>query len=458
MTDSFSILTSEIECFTSEMAGEHTLVVAFSGGLDSMVLLHILSQTPSLHARLHAIHINHQLQSHADEWGEHCREFCLLNGIEFTETKVDIGQTQRQGLESVARKRRYEALTSVLQPGDFLLTAHHQRDQAETFLLNLARGAGVNGLASMPYKKTLSLSKGGQACLIRPLIKVPYDELRSYAETHRLQWVEDPSNNDTDLRRNLIRHKILPEFRQAWSNIDAQIERSAQHMQEAHSLLQGLAEQQLQARGYGRYQIDLNRYDDLDWVALKNLLRHWSESVCGFNLGFSQLQWIHKHGFEQPSTKATLKLPVGELRIYRKNLYYHIDSYADYSISLSDLMTHFNHESCNEPNYTLRLSKTWYQQHRKDLIVRNIRKSDGINRNTLKKWFQTHAIPPWIRPYWPVLCLNDKMLSIWGMQGDIPEAELQSSLQKQKHEGETIAISLDDDMIHTITTKQITME
>ncbi|WP_373017114.1 tRNA lysidine(34) synthetase TilS [Thiomicrorhabdus sp.] len=458
MIDSFPVLASEIERFKTQVSDRQNLLVAYSGGLDSTVLLHALLQIPAFKQKLYAVHINHQLQPQADQWSRHCLEFCRQHGIEFHSIKVNIDQTQRQGIEAVARKRRYDALTSCLKEGDLLLTAHHQRDQAETFLLNLTRGSGVNGLSAMPYKKTIVISNQTHAYHLRPFLKVPYEEILAYARKHQLDWIEDPSNANIEFRRNLIRHRILPEFRGSWINIDSQIERSAEHLQEAQILLQRFAEQQLQTFKHGINSIDLNRYQHLDWIALKNVLRHWSDTVCNINLGVKQLEWIDKHCFQQPTTKASLKLACGELRLYRKKLFYFIDFYKDYSIKISTLKEYIKRNSSDSGQYTLNLPKHWYEQNRERLTVRNIQDSDELNRNSLKKWFQGQGIPPWSRPFWPVLCLDDQMLCVWGMRTSFLPEENQSSQQKHKHENETIALSLDDDMIHLIATKQLLMK
>lgn len=414
-------LLSAVDQFKSGMqqGSDAAVCVAFSGGLDSTVLLHLLANDSVIRPRLKAIHVNHQLQTASWDWAEHCATVCREHDIEFVQLDLQIEKSPREGLESSARRARYQALYAQLGHQDILLTAHHQRDQAETFLLNLARGSGTKGLASMPVRKRLSLSDGSFAWHWRPLLKVPFEELQDYAQHHQLHWIEDPSNQDVSFRRNWIRQRVLPQFRQAWSDIDGLISRSADYIEEAQTLLQRMARQQLDATGCNPYFIDLSDYPGLDWVAQKNLLRCWADEVCGFRLGTHDLAWLHYHKVLLGNTQAYRKLPSNELRLYRDKLYYHLENMNEYRICLVDLWPELlgsvqDRSVLSAMGFEVRLPKVWFEDNRSTISLCSLKSSQLSVRKSFKKWFQKHRIPPWLRPFWPVLCIGEKPVGLFG--------------------------------------------
>lgn len=212
-------------------------LVAFSGGLDSTVLLHAMIE----HARrrrtpLQAVHINHNLYPEAESWLQHCQAFCQAQNIAFEGLGIVFQIAPGASLEAVARESRYEALGNMLQVGDVLLTAHHQDDQLETFLLMALRGSGPAGLAAMP-----AATPFGAGQLLRPLLGVPRAALETYAAQHGLQWLTDPSNADTRFDRNYLRREIVPRLRERWPAAGQTISRAARHCAGAVELLDGLA-------------------------------------------------------------------------------------------------------------------------------------------------------------------------------------------------------------------------
>ena len=179
--------------------------VAFSGGLDSTVLLHLLAHLAKNHSlpALSAIHIHHGLQAAADAWPAHCQAICDALGVPLAivHVHVDAGAS----LEQAARAARYGAFIEATQPGDVMLAAQHRDDQAETVLFRLLRGTGSRGLAAMPTQRPL-----GRGHLLRPLLDVSRAELEAYAREHRLLWIEDPSNADQQFSRNYLRQQVFP--------------------------------------------------------------------------------------------------------------------------------------------------------------------------------------------------------------------------------------------------------
>jgi len=216
--------------------------VAFSGGLDSTVLLHLLAGLPQ-RPPLTALHIHHGLQSVADTWPAHCQSLCDHLGVPLRIIRVQV--ENGPSLEQAARQARYRAFDGVLGSGDVLFAAQHQDDQAETVLFRLLRGAGVRGLAAMPQQR-----RQGQGVLARPLLDEPRSELLAYARSRGLHWIEDPSNTDTRFARNYLRREVLPVIAARWPQAAGSIARATAHLGEAAQLLDELAEEDLApARG-----------------------------------------------------------------------------------------------------------------------------------------------------------------------------------------------------------------
>ena len=197
--------------------------MAFSGGMDSSVLLHALAQLPDVRTRgLCAIHVDHGLHSDSDGWAAHCREFAAALDVPLHIAAARVDRGQGAGLEDAARRARFAAFRAELQPGKILALAQHRGDQAETVLLKLLRGAGPEGLGAMR-----ALRNHGNGYLWRPLLDVSRATLFEYAQMHELRWVDDPSNAQTHLSRNFLRHEIIPRLAQHWPRAEAALTHSA---------------------------------------------------------------------------------------------------------------------------------------------------------------------------------------------------------------------------------------
>ncbi|UVE16672.1 tRNA lysidine(34) synthetase TilS [Pseudomonas sp. LS44] len=251
--------------------------VAYSGGLDSTVLLHLLATLARRETLppLSAIHVHHGLQAAADAWPEHCRQQCAELGVSLSVRHVQVAGGA--SLERAAREARYAALAACLGAGEVLLTAQHRDDQAETLLFRLLRGAGVRGLMGMPQSRVL-----GQGILLRPLLNCSRAELEAYAGEHGLRWVEDPSNRDSRLARNYLRHQIMPRLLEYWPQTARNLARSAEHLREAQQLLDELAEQDLLAAQSASLfpwlnisSLELAPLLSLSSARQRNALRHW---------------------------------------------------------------------------------------------------------------------------------------------------------------------------------------
>ncbi|WP_223593225.1 tRNA lysidine(34) synthetase TilS [Pseudomonas sp. A-R-19] len=253
--------------------------IAFSGGLDSTVLLHLLAhlaKTQSLPA-LSAIHVHHGLQAVADAWPEHCRSVCAALGVSLQVVRVQV--QPGASLERAARDARYLAFSDAVQAGEVLLTAQHRDDQAETLLFRLLRGAGVRGLSGMPRQRPL-----GVGHLLRPLLDVTRAELEAYAIEQGLSWIEDPSNEDRQYSRNYLRHQVFPGLTSRWPQAVATMARSAAHLSEAQALLDDLADIDLSLAStvsdfewLGLPSLELAALEKLSVARQRNALSRWLE-------------------------------------------------------------------------------------------------------------------------------------------------------------------------------------
>lgn len=254
------------------------LLMALSGGVDSVVLLHALiqfqaNQKAEYAIQLQAMHIHHGLNEKADDWALFCERLCEKHHIPLVVEQVNIDQNSGLGVEAAARQARYQALSTYQFEGatpTFIVTAHHQHDQAETLLLQLFRGAGVKGLAGMA---TVDL----QRRLLRPLLNTPKNTILQYAHAHHLQWCEDDSNENTVFDRNFLRRSVIPQLEARYPAVQASLARTALHMAESQSLLNDLA--QMDATPLiDQNSLCLKGLADLNEARAKNVLRWWFAS------------------------------------------------------------------------------------------------------------------------------------------------------------------------------------
>ncbi|HSH54418.1 MAG TPA: tRNA lysidine(34) synthetase TilS [Methylotenera sp.] len=247
------------------------LLLALSGGLDSTVLLHLLVEAKrTIPFELHAMHVHHGLSKNANSWTDFCVRQCQQLQVPLQVVHVNVQSDSGLGIEGAARQLRYEALfgykLSETSP-DFIVTAHHQDDQAETLLLQMFRGAGVKGLASMA-----AVDKARR--LLRPLLDVSRKELESYAAQHAIDWCEDESNDDTHYERNFVRHEVMPILESRYPAVKSVIARTASHLSEANELLDTLAAMDIEPLLQGN-SLCLQGLAKLDVSRAKNGLRWW---------------------------------------------------------------------------------------------------------------------------------------------------------------------------------------
>jgi tRNA(Ile)-lysidine synthase len=248
--------------------------VGFSGGVDSSALVHALVELQAANPEwaIRAIHIDHQLQSVSGDWAVQCQERLAKLGVPLTVERVDIARDDSEGLESAARRARYEVFRRALQDNEVLLTAHHADDQAETLLLALMRGSGVQGLAAMPAIKKFA---GGWH--LRPLLNFTRSDIEIWAREQGIDAIDDPSNALLRHDRNYLRHEVLPPLRKRWPTMASSVVRSAGHLGEALGLLEEMAVADAQVCTVG-HAISIEALRGLSVARRRNVLRYWLRS------------------------------------------------------------------------------------------------------------------------------------------------------------------------------------
>ena len=242
------------------------IVVALSGGIDSVVLLHYLNNHYPNQVRV--IHCNHHISDLSNEWQDFSKKLCEKLNLNINILDLDIPQSNN--LEEAARVKRYESLKASIHKDEVICTAQHQNDQAETLLIQLIRGSGSRGLSAMPKLKTF-----GDGLLYRPFIDIKQSEIKDYAIENHLDWVEDDSNNDEKFTRNFLRHNILPQLEKLYPHVHKNIARASKHQSELSKISDDLAILDIESQGLlrnNRLQSDLLK--KMEEYRLKNVLRY----------------------------------------------------------------------------------------------------------------------------------------------------------------------------------------
>jgi tRNA(Ile)-lysidine synthase len=427
-----SLITRVTACLTRVFHHQpqsfYRLLVAYSGGLDSSVLLHLLvtlqqqlRATPDapFQLQLSAMHVHHGLSAHADVWAQHCQQVCQQYDVPLQVVRVNVDKASGQGVEASARAERYKALKQA--QADFICLAHHQQDQAETLLLQLMRGAGPKGLAGMAV---LDLKQG----LLRPLLDNSRQTLEAYAKAYGLSWVEDDSNADTRYDRNFMRHHVLPLLETQYKGVHKTLSRAAQHMAEASELLGELAvmdASQIAVAGMQANQLCLqvDKLAALTEARAKNLLR-W---------------WIAQHALTMPNAEL-LNQGLQQLKSARKDASIDVQLSPQQSIKrylgLAYIVEHvasdkleerlWQGESVIQLNaqdsliFETGLGQGIAQKHLISTPLRIRMRAGGerfrlaLNRpsQTLKHILQTYHVPPWLRDRMPLIWLTETLVCI----------------------------------------------
>ncbi len=403
------------------------LWVALSGGLDSVVLLHALVQL-RLSTPITALHINHQISPHAADWQQHCAAVCASWGVEYVAQTVVV-EPRGGGLEEAARAARYAVFETHVRNGDYLLTAHHADDQAETLLLRLLRGSGPRGLAAMARQRPL-----GQGTILRPLLDVKRSALESYAVAHQLIWVEDDSNTDTHYDRNYLRHNVMPSLVLRWPDYTRRWQQSAQACAESEELLQELAAEDLMRavprpeRQGGSLALAVLR--EMSRARRHNLLRYWFRQqryAVPELVHLQQIDFQLIHG--RVDAEGEVRWGNVSVQRFRDRLYampslvltpaqeqshpggWHLTGKTEECVlSASSLLT-FEYCSSAATVSCLRLDITQVELRWRSGGER-CRPAGRAHSQTLKKLLQEHGLEPWWREQVPLVYVDDQLAAV----------------------------------------------
>ncbi len=401
-----------------ELSG--TLFIAYSGGIDSHVLLHLCATQARWQGKIVAIHVNHGLQASAEQWGEHCRHQAGLLGVEYLGLAVDAKATSGESPEAAARNARYQALRKLLRADDYLLLAQHREDQMETVLLQLFRGAGVQGLAAMPVSAPF-----GSGHLLRPLLNTSKADILAYARRHQLDWVEDPSNLSSDFDRNFLRNEIVPLLKQRWPALDKTVTRSAQHCGEAFNLLQRWSINMLGDRFDATDRsLALEGLDRLSDAQNNLLFRHWFSLLGLKPPSEAQLQTIKQQFlYGRDDAVPQVRLQGRSFQKYRQRLFCLNPSQPlplpyEWPADLAVLELNNGYFLSRHPAAS-GISQPLWHTGKITLKPRSggekIKLPGRNGRHDLKKLFQEAGIPPWERQSRPLIYLNDRLAAVAGL-------------------------------------------
>ena len=396
-----------------------SMTVALSGGIDSVLLLHLLHLLQKKHHfTLNAIHVHHGLSKNADKWVKFCEKLCRDLSVHLDVHYVKLPQKKSLGIEGEARQLRYEKL--LQSKSDLIVLAHHADDQAETFLLQLIRGAGVKGLSSMAH---FDHSRR----LWRPLLNTTRIDIESYAKKHKFKWIEDESNLNIDFDRNFIRFKVLPILKNRFSHIIKVISRSSAHLAEAQHLLDDLAKIDLEncLKSYNyKHKLQVNTLDKLSNTRAKNVLRYWLELNDQLMPSKDLLDELLRQVLTAKKD-ATIKIQLSkdyEIRRYKDEIY----------IVRKDLKDQKNYEIIWKgeseillPNGTqLNFKKIKGRginfKHLNDqkLIIRNRQGGEFFKPDSkrptkkIKQLLQESDLPPWERESLPLIFIGDELVFV----------------------------------------------
>lgn len=403
----------------TSLLNSQSILVAFSGGLDSTVLLHQLVQWRAQHPEvaLRAIHIHHGLSPHADSWVQHCESVCMQWQVPLVVERVHL-EDDGLGIEAQARRARYQAFAQTLLPGEVLMTAQHLDDQCETFLLALKRGSGPAGLSAMGENSPFA---GTQ--LIRPLLTQTREALEAWARQHELCWIEDESNQDDTYDRNFLRLRVTPLLQQRWPHFAQAVARSAALCAEQESLLDELLASDLAdcITAHGTLLlVPLMMMSDVRRAAL---LRRW---LAGLNAPMPSRDGLERIWQEvalaREDASPCFRLGEYEVRRYQSQLWWvkSVDGQSETVIPWLEWKTPLALPAGLGSVQLISAGELRMPQADEAVSIRF--KAPGVlhivGRNggrKLKKIWQEQGIPPWRRDTTPLLFYGETLIAAAGV-------------------------------------------
>lgn len=401
---------------TSLLLPNQTIWVAYSGGVDSHVLLHQLAQSKQ-RPQLRAVHVNHQLSLKASAWASHCEQVCSNLRIPLTQLCVDARAPKGKSPEEYARDLRYQAIKEIMQVGDVLVTAHHQDDQAETFLLQLLRGAGLAGLSAMAEEGIQKEIK-----LWRPFLHLTRTQIMEYALKNKLNWIHDESNDAINFDRNFLRHHVIPEIKQRWPSLTKLVSRSAQHCAQAQTILDEVAANDF-VPGSVLHTLSKKALVSLSSARQAMVIRYWLRQEGLMPPSEKQLQEIIKTlVYGRNDAEPCVRLGDYQLRSYRDDIY--LLGQEKNNNQKNEWQWHYP-ESLEAvgiyvPSKLVSGMITFYLPESMPLVVafrrggERFHPAGRVGSHPLKKLLQEWGVPPWLRDKIPLIYAGNELVAVAG--------------------------------------------
>ena len=427
--------------------GATKYTIALSGGVDSMVLLDLLSKAKRSSDEVRAIHINHNLHEDSKEWVDFVKEACKKYKLPLIIESIKPKQ-QGFGLEADARDQRYKKFKEIILDNECLLTAHHLDDQIETILYRIFRGTGLDGLRSIRKN-----DKFGKGLICRPLISVPRADIEQYAKINNIKWIEDPTNKNIDFDRNYLRKDIIPSIKKRWPKVQTTIPRLSSLAENNQKLLHELAKEDVgEIKKFN--VLDLGILSDKSALRINNIFRFM---ILKNKMGIPSLK-VLEDGIETlinaESDSPIVSWDGCSIRRYKNTLYF------------------FNHDL--KQNEIRPLKMKWFIDEAINLggnrgsIQARFIKGEGIALNkcpksleikyrkggeqikpsghkitkSLKNLFQENNVLPWVRDQIPLVYLDEDLISVGDLWFN------QDYRAKEQEEGFLISWDRNIDIIH----------
>lgn len=393
--------------FLQDLNTKKNLVIALSGGSDSMALIHLAQAYVKKHPnlKLWAIHINHGISSQALKWEYHCKKWCDFFNIEIKifRTKVHRGA----GLEERAREARYKIFAENLTSQDLLLMGHHQDDAIETLMLNMFRASGTRGLASIPKSRSFA-----GILLFRPFLTCPKSSILNYLAKHKLSWVDDDSNTDTSILRNFLRLEALPKIEQKFPNLKQNLSTSIKIAEETESLLADLAQEDLKKLEFNTKEQYLNwqLFCEFSRSRQKNILRHIQKIYKFPPINTPMLDAFTNLAKTKTQDMGIFSWSNIELRLFDNRLYFNTkDYFAPLSIKEAQYWNGASALLGIKNEFLPRLPIGDYQISARRTGAKIFYK--GMNRK-VKKLLQEKKIAPWVREQLPFIWQKNELICV----------------------------------------------